>query len=160
MGPCPGSSLLQDEENLEGLWVLSSYGLPLPASAKGRKQGDGVSRGISDTEEERKGPEHLPVEQGEQGSAYLQCWSALSNNGVSFSRNSKAQLTSSLKSCKESETSTWFLGPPLLPQSAMQAHEDTLLDTRACKQVVPTTGSQRLDGEKHEASPARPSWPQ
>lgn len=40
-----------------------------------------------------------PGEQAGRGS-YLQRWSALSSKGVSFSRNSKAELTSSVKSYK------------------------------------------------------------
>lgn len=62
-----------------------------------------------------------PFQQREAGSAYLQRWSALSSKGVSFSRNSKAQLTSSVKSYKEPERAIWLLGlPPSLPQPAMQ----------------------------------------
>lgn len=57
---------------------------------------------------------------GEQGSSYLQRWSALSSKGVSFSRNSKAQLTSSVKSYKDPEGAIWLLGPPLHPQPVMQ----------------------------------------
>lgn len=67
-----------------------------------------------------------PARRAKQGGSYLQRWSALSSKGVSFSRNSKAQLTSSVKSYKEPERATWLLGLPAHPQSSMQAHKDTV----------------------------------
>ena len=79
----------------------------------------------------------------------MQRWSALSSNGVSFSRNSKAVLTSSVKSCQSKvkpETAIWLPGPPLHPQPALSAHKDTLLGTVANKSAVPTAGLQRPNG--------------
>lgn len=81
----------------------------------------------------------------------LQRWSALSNSGVSFSRNSKAEWTSSVKSYKGSETSTGVLGPLLLPQPTRQSCKAILLDAGACcRSCLPPTP--RTGPEKEGAS--------
>lgn len=76
------------------------------------------------------------------GESYLQRWSALSSKGVSFSRNSKAQLTSSVKSCEEPGAAMWLLGPLLHPQLVTRAHEDTPLHIKPDEPVTGTTGLQ------------------
>lgn len=119
MGPCLLSSLLQDEGclsaggMLEGRRHSAATGLPPPA--QGSKPGDSLLRGAGG-----RAQNMFRCSGGEQGSSYLQRWSALSSKGVSFSRNSKAQLTSSVKSYKDPEGAIWLLGPPLHPQPVMQ----------------------------------------
>ena len=91
-------------------------------------------------------------QQSEAGSSYFQRWSALSSKGVSFSRNSKAQLTSSVKSYKEPKRAIWPLGFP--PHHSLPCRSPgTPSGTKACKSTCPPTGFQGLDGEKGGASP-------
>lgn len=72
-----------------------------------------------------------------QGSSYLQRWSALSSKGVSFSRNSKAQLTSSVKSYKEPERPSGF--SVFFPTHSLRCGlTRTPLDIKAYKSAVPT----------------------
>lgn len=100
------------------------------APAKGSQQGDSLLSSSS-TGSRRRVQNTFQWSRGKQGNSYLQRWSALSNKGVSFSKNSKAQLTSSVKSYRESEASTWVPGCPDLPQPTMQAYKDTLVGMRA-----------------------------
>ena len=88
----------------------------------------------------------------------MQRWSALSSKGVSFSRNSKAELTSSVKSCKEPETAVQLPDPQRHPQPVMQALEGILLGA-PYELAVPTAGLQRLQRESGRPRCSLPPWP-
>lgn len=123
----------------------------LPPTPAKRVQQEDKASCSSSAQRAGKDLEHLPAKRLNRGS-YLQRWSALSNKGVSFSRNSKAELTSSVKSCKDSETPSWVLCPPAHPQGpSLSAGSHQHLAQQARKQAATPTSPQEPGGEMVEA---------